>query len=262
MPAGLSAQEQDKTMASPLGFAGSLATLEAPVFSWGHVCSRFQIFATGEPVRGAVVALEGLGPATLARTGGDTDCGPARGEDVRLTLPFLDGQGDWLRLRLPVSLFPTTGGLDGHIRVYAGDADPLDIPVRLEPRGANAFLLSMSWFFGIAVPAMAGYYVWRLQELYQAHAAQQRAARDYMLANRPAFDALFDDYLPNLSRSDPDHAAWSASILEKLEEHLGSIPPEPQLRLVTALRNAQRDEALDLLARIYHPWATQIRSCR
>ena len=259
IPAVLAAQEQDK---GPLavGFAGSLATLEAPVVPWGHVCSRIHIFATRGPVRGTVVALEGLGPATLTRTGGD-GCEEAPQESVKLPVPLLDAQGEWLRLRVPVALFPTSGSLDGHVRVYAGDGDPLDIPVRLEARSSNAFVLAMSWFLGFAVPAVVGYYGVKAERRFQERAAKREAFRDYVLANTATFDALFTDFLPTLSKTEQDEAVWSAAMRTKLDEHMNRIPPDSQEQLVAVLRSAKRADALNLLARIYPAWATPIRSC-
>jgi hypothetical protein len=259
VPALLSAQEQDKTPLA-VGFAGSLATLEAPVVPWGHVCSLIHIFATSDPVRGTVVALEGLGPATLTRTD-DGGCDESRDESVKLLVQFLDRQGDWLRLRVPVGLFPASGSLDGHVRVYAGDRDPLDIPVRLEARSSNAFVLAMSWFLGFAVPAFLGYYGVKFERRLQERAARREAFRDYVLANTATFDALFTDFLPNLSKTEQDEALWSAAMRTKLDEHMNRIPPEAQEQLVAVLRSAKRADALDLLARIYPAWATPIRSC-
>jgi hypothetical protein len=266
--AGAIVVAQDKPKLSAVGFAGGIATLESPSELWPaeYLCVPIHVFATGAIVPSVLAVVGGMGSSTVSagRPRGTCDA-PAAGDQVRLELANVDRAGQWITIRVPVSLFPTGGDLEGDVRLYAGGEAPVEVPLKLQARGQHPFTQAVMWFLGIAIPGLValvlGRWAYVSEQRFTARSAADAAFERYVVQQRDALDTLFTVFMPTL-RNEPDAAKWSDEVKAKLDEHLESIPPRHRGRLLAALGAHNRATVINELARTFPNWSARIKECQ
>lgn len=165
-----------------------------------------------------------------------------------------------IRMRFPCDLVSDPGdALEGKILILAAPQKPLEVPLKIQTPPASSFYIALLWFLGVVIPALIGYWIYKLQSRWTEQRAQWAVWEKYIYNNRPTLQDFFTVHYKQMFAHNATEFAKEVKDEFVKREMIDKIPPREWRKLENAIERCNRRAIQRRLARFFPVWKKQIR---